>query len=942
VAEYKDTLNLPQTDFPMRAGLAQREPGMLEDWEARGLYHRLREHVRGRPVFFLPDGPPYANGAIHLGHAVNKVLKDIVIRSRTLDGYDAPYIPGWDCHGLPIELVVEREHGRVGEKLDATAFRDACRAFAQSQVEGQRTDFKRLGILGDWERPYLTMQPGYEAEQLRALARILANGHVYKGFKPVHWCIDCGSALAEAEVEYADRTSPAIDVRFRVAEADRLLDAFGGDARSNTGGELSIPIWTTTPWTLPANQAVALHPEFEYALVSFEGPQGVERIVIARDLLTPAMRRWGVEHFEELAVTKGAALEHIALEHPFHDRTVPVILGEHVTLEAGTGAVHTAPGHGQEDFIVGQRYDLPGENPVGDDGAFRPGTEFVEGLNVFKANPVIVELLAGKGRLLHHEKMGHSYPHCWRHKSPVIFRTTPQWFVSMDAAGLRAGALRAIGEVDWMPSWGENRIRAMVEGRPDWCISRQRTWGVPIALFLHRETGELHPRSGELLQAVADRVAVHGIDAWWDLDPAELLGEEAADYEKVGDIMDVWLDSGLMHHCLAATRRDETTFPADLYLEGSDQHRGWFQSSLLTSVAMHGTAPYRGVLTHGFTVDEKGRKMSKSLGNVVAPQKVVNSLGADVLRLWVAATDYRGEMSVSDEILKRMSDSYRRMRNTARFLLGNLHGFDPAKNSVAPEDMLALDRWALERARALQAEVQRAYGDYEFHLIYQKVHNFCVVDMGGFYLDVLKDRLYTTPADSLARRSAQTAMFHVAEAMVRWLAPILAFTSEEIWAGLPGERAESVLFATWHEIPETPAREGDPDWDLLLAVRVAVSRELEQLRKADRIGSALDARVVLYADAELSAGMAGLGEELRFVFITSDARLEPLENRPAEAVALEGFDKRVYALAEPVSDAKCVRCWHRRPDVGADAEHPELCGRCAENLAGPGETRRWA
>ncbi|MEJ2523849.1 MAG: class I tRNA ligase family protein, partial [Gammaproteobacteria bacterium] len=510
------------------------------------------------------------------------------------------------------------------------------------------------------------------------------------------------------------------------------------------------------------------------------------------------------------------------------------------------------------------------------------------------------------------------------------------------AAGLRAAALKSIGEVTWMPAWGENRIRSMVEGRPDWCISRQRTWGVPIALFVHKDTGEPHPRTVELLHEVAARVAEAGIDAWWELDPAECLGDEAADYQKVGDIMDVWLDSGLMHHCLAATRPDETTFPADLYLEGSDQHRGWFQSSLLTSVAMHGTAPYRAALTHGFTVDEKGRKMSKSLGNVIAPQKVVNSLGADVLRLWVAATDYRGEISVSDEILKRMADSYRRMRNTARFLLGNLHGFDPAKNAVDPQDMLALDRWALERARALQAEVVRAYGDYEFHLIYQKVHNFCVVDMGGFYLDVLKDRLYTTRADSLARRSAQTAMYHVAEAMVRWLAPILAFTSEEIWAGLPGAREESVLFATWHDIPEAPARDGDPDWRLLLQIRESVSRELEKLRRADEIGSGLDARVTLYAADDLADRMSGLGDELRFVFITSDAVLEGLDEKPDEAVALEGFEGRVFAKVAPVTDEKCVRCWHRRPDVGADPEHPGICGRCVENVAGDGETRRWA
>jgi len=941
VADYKDTLNLPQTDFPMRAGLAKREPGMLADWQARDLYGKLREAARGRPAFLLPDGPPYANGDIHLGHCVNKVLKDIAIRSRTLDGCDAPYIPGWDCHGLPIELVVEREHGPAGAKLDAREFREACRRFARAQVDGQRKDFQRLGILGDWDRPYLTMDPAYEAEQLRAFAKILEQGHIYKGFKPVHWCLDCGSALAEAEVEYADKRSPAIDVRFRVVDADALLDAFGGDARSRPEGPASIPIWTTTPWTLPANQAVALHPELEYALISFEGPAGRERIVLARDLLSQATRRWGIEHFEELAVCRGAALEGLRLRHPYLDREVPVILGDHVTVEAGTGAVHTAPGHGHDDFIVGRRYDLAVENPVGDDGRFREDTPAVAGLNVFEANPVLVELLEERGALLRHADMQHSYPHCWRHKTPLIFRATPQWFIGMERAGLREQALQAISSVQWMPGWGEKRIRSMVEGRPDWCISRQRSWGVPIALFVDRDSGEPHPESVRLLEEVAARVERHGIDAWWDLEPAELLGGSASRYEKVTDIMDVWVDSGLMHHCLSATR-EEVGFPADLYLEGSDQHRGWFQSSLLTSVAMHGEAPYRAVLTHGFTVDEKGRKMSKSLGNVIAPQKVFDTLGADILRLWVAATDYRGEISVSDEILKRMSDSYRRMRNTARFLLGNLHGFDPVAHAVAPEQMIALDRWAIARTAALQNEILGAYRDYEFHQIYQKVHNFCVVDMGGFYLDVLKDRLYTTPADGHPRRSAQTAMYHVAEAMVRWLAPVLAFTAEEIWASLPGGRPESVLLSGWHEFPEAPLRDEDPDWPLVHAVREGVARELEALRARGDIGASLDAELVLYAAPALAEKLRRPGEELRFLLLTSEASVKPLEARPDDAVELEGFEGGIYAQVIPTGHTKCARCWHRRPDVGADPAHPEICGRCAANVSGEGEQRRWA
>ncbi len=953
MADYKNTINLPRTDFPMKADLAQREPKMLQRWQEQGAYAQLREAARGRPRFVLHDGPPYANGAIHIGHAVNKILKDVIVKSRGLDGFDAPYVPGWDCHGLPIELAVEKKHGRPGQKLDAAAFRTACRQFATEQVALQREDFKRLGVLADWDRPYTTMDPRYEAQQIRAFGRIVRNGHLYKGAKPVHWCLDCRSALAEAEVEYEDKTSTAVDVPFVVADRADFARRTGAALPGADVGRVAVVIWTTTPWTLPANEAVALGPQLAYSV--YEAPRGAgtdgappgvagrDWLVLADDLAPQCLQRYGIDAAAARVVARfeGAALEGLQLEHPFDERRVPVIVGDHVTLEAGTGAVHTAPAHGQDDFVVGQRYGLPVRNPVGGDGRFLEGTAFFAGQKVEEATPNIVELLRSRDRLLAAAAYRHSYPHCWRHKTPVIFRATPQWFISMDQQGLRANALRDIKAVAWTPSWGEQRITGMIENRPDWCISRQRTWGVPIPLFVHRVSGELHPRSSELVEAVADRVAVGGIDAWFALEPAELLGAEAAHYEKVNDVMDVWADSGLSFECVGASWPEVTT-PADLYLEGSDQHRGWFHSSLLMSEALYARAPYRGVLTHGFTVDEKGRKMSKSLGNVIAPQKVMQSLGADVLRLWVASTDYANEISVSDEILRRMSDSYRRMRNTLRFLLGNLAGFDPMTDAVPVESMVALDRWALGRARELQDEVVAAYRAYDFHLIYQKVHNFCVVDLGGCYLDVTKDRLYTMPSASPARRSAQTAMYHVAEAMVRWLAPILSFTAEEVWGYLPGPRAPSVFHATWHALPEVAAP--GIDWNALIALRADVQRELERLREAGQIGAPLQARVEVLCTPENLATFAALGAELRFLLITSDAAVAAL---PAGAPAPEGAVPAasragVWIRALPCEAPKCVRCWQLRVDVGQDSRHPELCLRCVANVEGPGETRVYA
>ena len=940
--DYKKTLNLPNTGFPMKGNLAQREPETLKKWQEAKLYHKIRAHCQGRPLFVLHDGPPYANGEIHIGHAVNKVLKDIIVKAKTLDGFDAPYIPGWDCHGLPIELQVEKKVGKAGAKVSPAIFRKACREYAGKQVQIQKEAFVRLGVLGDWENPYLTMDFKFEADIVRSLGKISQNGHIHKGAKPVHWCTDCGSALAEAEVEYEDKHSPAIDVRFTVVDAADFMARCQHVDSHEGQGLLSVVIWTTTPWTLPANQAVALNAELEYSVVQCEKDGKPERLLIAEALLKDAMLRYGYEQYQVIAYCPGAALEHQLLQHPFYDRQVPIILGDHVTVDAGTGAVHTAPGHGQDDYIVGQKYGLLVDNPVGNDGVFLPSTELFAGEHVFNANPKVIDVLEQNGKLLHHHALLHSYPHCWRHHTPIIFRATPQWFIAMNKNHLRETALAEVKKVEWIPDWGQARIESMIEGRPDWCISRQRTWGVPIALFVHKESGELHPRTAELIEQVALRIEEKGIDAWFELEAAELLGDEAADYDKITDTLDVWFDSGVTHAAVLA-RRSEVHFPADLYLEGSDQHRGWFQSSLLASVAMNAVAPYKAVLTHGFTVDKNGEKMSKSKGNVIPPQSVMKNLGADVLRLWIAATDYRGEMRVSDEILERTSDGYRRLRNTARFLLSNLDDFDPAQNLVATADLLALDRWIVDRTYQLQEEVKTAYSTYQFQPIFQKVHHFCVIDLGGFYLDIVKDRQYTAQADSLARRSAQTAMYHVLEALTRWLAPILSYTAEEIWRFIPGERGESVFLETWYQ----GLAELDADtalnrefWQTIMTVRNAVSKELEKSRAKGEIGASLTAEVQLFCSDNYLAELQRIEDELHFVFITSAASIQAEADAPDDAVTTEVTGIKLKVIAS--EKTKCVRCWHQRTDIGLHAEHPELCERCVANVAGSGEVRHYA
>ncbi|MGK8185692.1 MULTISPECIES: isoleucine--tRNA ligase [Serratia] len=938
MSDYKNTLNLPETGFPMRGDLAKREPGMLQRWYEQDLYGMIRTAKKGKKTFILHDGPPYANGSIHIGHSVNKILKDIIIKSKGMAGFDSPYVPGWDCHGLPIELKVEQLYGKPGEKLTAAEFRQKCREYAAEQVEGQKKDFIRLGVLGDWDRPYLTMDFKTEANIIRALGKIISNGHLLKGAKPVHWCTDCGSSLAEAEVEYYDKTSPSIDVSFHAADAAAVAAKFGV---SHFNGAISLVIWTTTPWTLPANRAISLHPDFTYQLVQVDG----QCLILAAELVESVMKRAGITEWTVLGSCKGADLELLRFKHPFMDFDVPAILGEHVTLDAGTGAVHTAPGHGPDDFVIGQKYGLEVANPVGPNGCYLTGTyPLLDGKFVFKANDLIVDLLRDKGALLHVEKFLHSYPCCWRHKTPIIFRATPQWFISMDQKGLRQQSLEEIKGVQWIPDWGQARIEMMVANRPDWCISRQRTWGVPMSLFVHKETEQLHPRSVELMEEVAKRVEQDGIQAWWDLDAADILGAEAADYVKVPDTLDVWFDSGSTHASVVDVRPEFNGHGADMYLEGSDQHRGWFMSSLMISTAMKGKAPYKEVLTHGFTVDGQGRKMSKSIGNTVSPQDVMNKLGGDILRLWVASTDYTGEIAVSDEILKRSADAYRRIRNTARFLLANLNGFEPSTDCVAPEDMVVLDRWAVGRALAAQQDIEQAYANYDFHEVVQRLMQFCSVEMGSFYLDIIKDRQYTAKSDSVARRSCQTALYHIVEALVRWMAPIMSFTADEIWGFMPGKRAQYVFTEEWYDGLFGLA-EGEPMndafWAELLKVRGEVNKVLEQARADKRLGGSLEAAVTLYADSELAARLNSLQDELRFVLLTSAASVAPLAEAPADAQASELLKGLKIAFSTAPGE-KCPRCWHYTTDIGLVAEHADICGRCVSNVAGDGEKRNFA
>ncbi|MDR9466830.1 isoleucine--tRNA ligase [Marinospirillum sp.] len=944
--QYKATLNLPETDFPMRGMLPKQEPKRLEKWQQMDIYSRLRKQGEGRPKFVLHDGPPYANGNIHIGHAVNKIIKDFIVKSRTLSGYDAPYVPGWDCHGLPIEHKVEVTHGK---NLPADKARDLCRDYASEQIKGQMQDFVRLGVIGDWKKPYRTMDFSNEAGEIRALAEMVKGGYVFKGLKPVNWCFDCGSALAEAEVEYADKQSDAVDVAFPCEDDTHLAEIFGLDTLPKPA---AVVIWTTTPWTIPANQALNMHPEFTYALVDV----GERLLVLAEPLVESCLERYELQG-KVIATAQGEAFDKISFRHPFYDRLSPVYLADYVEAEVGsTGIVHSAPAYGMDDFNTcraeGMSFDEI-RSPVQSNGVYADDLPFFGGQMIWKANPQIVKKMQETGSLLAHKKIKHSYMHCWRHKTPVIYRATAQWFVGMDLQGedgktLREKALAGIEQTKFYPDWGQARLHSMIANRPDWCISRQRNWGVPLPFFLHRATGELHPNTLDLMEKVARKVEDEGIDAWFKMPAEELLGNEAADYDKATDTLDVWFDSGTTHwHVLRGSHplgHDEGP-RADLYLEGSDQHRGWFHSSLLTGCAIDGHPPYRSLLTHGFTVDAHGRKMSKSVGNVVAPQEVMDKLGADILRLWVSSTDYSGEMAVSDDILKRTADSYRRIRNTARFLLSNLNGFEPERDALPADELLALDRWAVDAALRLQKRMEEAYANYRFLDVYQQVHHFCVKELGGFYLDVIKDRQYTMQTDSRGRRSCQTALYHIAEALIRWVAPILSFTAEEINEHLPGERPESIFLTTWYDglfaLPEDSSNDlGRDFWEQLMEVKDAVNKCLEDARNEKLVKGSLSAEVTLYASDALLTDLKRLGEELRFVLLTSEVTLKPLaEGGDARTTDLEELKVAVAASEHK----KCARCWHHREDVGTHSDHPELCGRCISNLPdGPGENRRYA
>ncbi len=945
--QSKYPINMTETAFPMRGDLAKREPQWVKQWQEKKVYERIRKASKGRPKFILHDGPPYANGEIHLGHAVNKILKDMIIKARNMAGFDAPYVPGWDCHGMPIEIQIEKKYGK---NLTVAEVQAKARAYANEQIDLQRKDFIRLGVLGGWDNPYKTMAFSNEANELRALGTILEKGYVYRGLKPVNWCFDCGSALAEAEVEYRDKRDPSIDVGFPFTEPAKIAAAFGLTSLTTKQGY--VVIWTTTPWTIPSNQALNVNPNVDYALIQTERNGTPLLLILAQDLAESSLQRFGLKG-SIIATCKGEALALINFKHPLaasdpgYNRLSPIYLRDYVTTDSGTGIVHSAPAYGIEDFISCKAHGMKDDDiisPVLGDGKFASWLPFFAGMTIWESSKPICSKLEEVGALFRLIMFDHSYMHCWRHKSPIIYRATSQWFASMDKPpkydhqSLRATALQAIEATTFFPGWGKARLHGMITNRPDWTLSRQRQWGVPMAFFVHKESGQLHPRTPELLEQIAQRIEQHGIEVWQALDPRELLGDDADHYIKNKDTLDVWFDSGSTHQTvLRGSHAVQSKFPADLYMEGSDQHRGWFHSSLLTSSMLNGRAPYDALLTHGFVVDGEGRKMSKSLQNGVEPQKVANSLGAEILRLWVASSDYSGEITISDEILKRVTESYRRIRNTLRFLLANTSDFDPLNDVVPIVDLLEIDRYAIASMAQLQADILQHYQIYEFHPVISKLQMYCSEELGGFYLDILKDRLYTSSATSQARRSAQTAIWHITQALLRVMAPTLSFTAEEAWSFFVSPQVyaasdETIFTQTYYTLPEiSDAATLIEKFNAVRAVRSDVTKQLEEVRIAGGIGSSLQAKVEIKACAAKYVLLNSLGDDLKFVLITSSAIVTQVETETEEAI-----------LVTPSAQQKCERCWHYRADVGSQPEHPGLCGRCLANLFGSGEDRHFA
>tara|TARA_E500000331_G_scaffold55363_2_gene49140 strand:- start:368 stop:3142 length:2775 start_codon:yes stop_codon:yes gene_type:complete len=920
--DYKNTLNLPKTDLPMKAGLPNKEPEILSFWDSINLYNLIREENAKKDKFILHDGPPYANGDIHLGHSVNKILKDIVIKTKTLQGFDAPYVPGWDCHGLPIELNVEKKFGRDSDTVkDKSKFISACREYALSQIENQKKDFMRLGVLGDWENSYKSLDSSFEADTVRSLGRIVTNGHLQKGEKPVHFCYDCKSALAEAEVEYEDKVSKSIDVGFKVKEDSltKLSAAFSKEIDS-----CSFVIWTTTPWTIPANAAVSIGPELKYTLCSSK----FGNLILASDLIDQCSERWD-EDLEKISEAKGSDIKDVVLEHPYLKRDSILVHGDHVTTETGTGCVHTAPAHGVDDHNICKKFNIETIHALDGNGFFNAEYEGLAGLPAIKADNIVIDILNDSGALINAEDFHHSYPYCWRHKTPLIFASTPQWFISMDNSGLLEGSIQAVKDVEWEPSWGYERIKSMLEGRPDWCISRQRSWGVPIPLIINKKTGEIHPKQNLLFNEIADRIDEQGLEAW-DKANLEDLIDDHDEYIKATDTLDVWFDSGSTHFCVLDKLYGKDLI-ADLYLEGSDQHRGWFQSSLLTGIAINGKAPYKAVLTHGFVVDENGRKQSKSLGNVVSPQKVCNNLGADILRLWVASTDFRSEMVATDEIMKQVADQYRRIRNTFRFMMGNLNDFNDDSKNINQNDLVEIDKWIISAAIKLDEEVKNLNDSYAYHHVVQKIHNFCVHELGGIYLDIIKDRMYVTKSDSHARNSAQFALFEVADILIRLISPILVFTAEEIWQShdLFKKQSKSVFLCPKKSLNKIESSISDDDWKVIFAVKDSVNQNIEKARADSVIKGSLDAKIRISCSSETYGALKKIDNELKFVFIASEVELIEDSNTKL-SIDIANYDQK-----------KCIRCWNKCESVGSHENDPEICSRCHTNVYGDGEVRKF-